>query len=136
MPDDEQRIRDLIATWLSATAAGNLTEVLKLMDEDVVYLLPGQPIMRGRDAFAASFKTALEHFKIDAVSKIQEIQVADGLAYCWNHLSVTMTPRQSGASSMFRAGYTLTVLRKGEQGNWLVFRDANLLTTVPSTSSS
>jgi uncharacterized protein (TIGR02246 family) len=130
MSEDEQNIRELIATWLKATAAGDLPQVLKLMAEDVVFLIPGQQPMRGMDAFAASFQTALQHFRIDAKSQIQEIHVSDGMAYCWNHLSVTMTPRQTG-SPMLRSGFTLTVLRKNPDGSWVVFRDANLLTAEP-----
>src|SRR5579864_8139701 len=108
MEQDEQKIRDLIATWLKATGAGDLPQVLKLMAENVVFLIPGEPPMRGRDAFAVSFQAALQHFRIDAKSQIQEIQVSGDWAYCWNHLSVTMTPRQTG-SPMLRSGYTLTV---------------------------
>jgi len=31
---------------------------------------------------------------------------------------------------MRRAGYTLTILRKGPDGRWRLARDANLLTTL------
>ena len=40
---DEQAIRKLIATWLSASAAGDTQTVLSLMADDVVFLVPGQP---------------------------------------------------------------------------------------------
>lgn len=40
MRDDKQLIRDLIATWQRATAAGDLPQLLSLMAEDVVFLLP------------------------------------------------------------------------------------------------
>jgi uncharacterized protein (TIGR02246 family) len=132
MQEDEQKISDLIARWLRATAAGDLPQILSLMAEDVVFLLPGHPPMRGKETFAAGFQTALQHFRIDSSSQIQEIHIAGDLAYCWNHLTVTMTPRQAGAAK-HRAGYTLTILRKQPDGNWVVARDANMLTEVPST---
>src|SRR2546428_14081492 len=53
MQDDEQAIRQLVATWLSASKAGDTEKVLSLMADDVVFLIPGQPPMRGRAAFAA-----------------------------------------------------------------------------------
>ena len=34
--------------------------------------------------------------------------------------------------SMVRSGYTLTILRKGTNGRWLLARDANLLMAEPS----
>ena len=40
---EKEKIRELINTWLRATAAGDLQTVLGLMAEDVVFLLPGQP---------------------------------------------------------------------------------------------
>ena len=133
MPNDEQAIRDLITKWQKATAICDLDSLLKLMDEDVVFLVTGQPPMRGRDAFAAGFQKALARFQIDSTSEIQEIKVTGEWAYCWNHLSVTMTPRESG-SPVRRAGYTLTIFRKDADSNWVLFRDANLLAAEDSSS--
>lgn len=124
--DDEQSIRDLIADWLSATAAGDLSKILPLMAEDVVFLIAGQPPMRGRDAFAAAFQAGLGKVRIEPKSTIQEIEVAGNFAYCWNRLQVDITPLQGG-SPMRRSGYTLTVLRKEHDGRWVVFRDANMI---------
>src|SRR5438105_4077320 len=54
MQNDEQEIRQLVAAWIAATKAGDSETVLSLMAEDVVFLLPGQPPMIGRAAFAAA----------------------------------------------------------------------------------
>ena len=48
MQDDERAIRDLIATWLEASKAGDTEKVLSLMADDVVFLVTGHPPMRGR----------------------------------------------------------------------------------------
>jgi len=64
---DEQLIRDLIADWQRAVAAGDLTKLLGMMAEDVVFLVPGSPPMRGREAFATAFKTGTEHIRIEQV---------------------------------------------------------------------
>jgi uncharacterized protein (TIGR02246 family) len=52
MQDDETAIRQLVATWLSASKQKNINKVLSLMAEDVVFLTPGQPPMRGKSSFA------------------------------------------------------------------------------------
>jgi uncharacterized protein (TIGR02246 family) len=127
MDKDEQAIRDLIATWLRASAAGDLSKVLTLMAEDVVFLIPGQQPMRGRQAFADSFQAMQPHARLEARSDVQEIQISGNLAYCWTHLSVTVIPKLGGLVKR-RSGYTLTILRKEAAGNWVVFRDANMLT--------
>ena len=92
MHADEQAIRELIAEWMSATAAGDPSRLLGLMDEDVVFLTPGQPPMRGRDGFVAGLKAALARVRIEATSEVQEVQMEGDLAYCWNRLEVTVTP--------------------------------------------
>jgi hypothetical protein len=51
---DDEKIREVVATWMRATAEGDLETVLSLMAEDAVFLLPDQPPMRGREAFAAA----------------------------------------------------------------------------------
>ncbi len=124
---DEHQIRDLIATWLRVSAEGNISQILPLMAEDVVFLVAGQPPMRGRDAFAASFAGWQGKFSLETDCEIQEIQVSGDLAYSWTRLSVTMTPIEGGPANR-RSGYTLTVWRKNADGDWQIFRDANLLT--------
>jgi uncharacterized protein (TIGR02246 family) len=123
---DEQAIRELIETWHKATANGDLEQLKTLMAEDVVYLVAAQPPMRGRDAFAANFKKATESFQIESSSDIQEIHVNGDWAYLWNYLVVVMTPKAGGQPNR-RTGNVLSVLRKQSSGEWVMFRDANLL---------
>ncbi len=123
---DEQQIRDLIATWLRVSAEGDSNKILPLMAEDVVFLIPGKPPMRSREAFAASFAGWQGKFRLETDCEIQEIEVNGDLAYSWTKLSVTMTPLDGGPANR-RSGYTLTVLRKNANGAWQIFRDANLL---------
>jgi len=127
---DEQAIRDLVSSWLRATTAGDLPRLLTLVAEDVVFLAPGQPPMRGKEAFASAFRAALLHLRINAVSEIQEIRVEGEMAYCWNHFVVTMTPIDGGPVKR-RKGHTLTILRKARMGNWVLTRDANMLSMEP-----
>jgi len=134
MQNDEQSIRDLVAEWQNATAAGDLDRILPLMAEDVVFLVAGHPPMRGRDAFATAFNMGLQHIRIQSEATVQEIQVAGNFAYSSTHLRVTMTPLQGGAP-MRRSGYTLTVFRKEPDGRWVLFRDANLLTPKAASTS-
>jgi uncharacterized protein (TIGR02246 family) len=132
--DDEQKIRNLVAKWQRASVAGDLDQVLELMAEDVVFLVPGHPPMRGREAFAEAFRKAgMQQFHFDSKSEIQEIQITGDWAYFWSHLSVVITPK-SGGSSKRRSGYTLTILRKKPDGDWVLSRDANMLTEERSSS--
>ena len=126
MQNDEQAIRELVADWQKAAAAGDLSKLLNLMAEDVVFYVVGQLPMRGREAFAAAFRAAVQRVRIESTARIEEIQIAGNFAHLANHLTVTMTPLQGGAS-MRRSGYTLTIMRKEPDGRWVLYRDANML---------
>jgi len=127
---DEQQIRQLIATWMSACNAGDTPAVLTLMTDDVVFLRPGHPPMIGKQTFAAAATPPPNSPapQIDGTSDIQEIQVLGDWAFMWSKLVVTITP-PNGAAPMRRAGHTLTIFKK-EAGRWLLARDANMLVAV------
>lgn len=131
MQNDEQEIRELISTWLTASKAGDTDKVLSLMTDDVIFLIAGQPasVMRKADfAAAARAQAGPDASEIDGSSDIQEIKVLGDWAFLWQKLSVTMTP-PGDAKPTTRAGYTLTILRK-EGDQWKLARDANMLAPV------
>jgi len=130
MERDEQAIRRLVAAWHEATAKGDVPAILRLMDEDVVFLVPGRPPLRGRHDFEQGLRALLQHHRIDSRSEIQEVRVCGDWAYCWSNLSVTVTPLGPGVPSR-RAGPVLTILRRQPDGAWVVVRDANMLAAEP-----
>jgi uncharacterized protein (TIGR02246 family) len=126
MQNDEQEIRQLVSTWMEATKAGDTEKVLSLMTDDVVFLVPGKPVMHKADfAAAARARSGLEALQFDGSSEIQEIKILGDWAFMWTQLTVVVTP-PSGAEPLTRAGHTLTLLTK-QNGKWLLARDANLL---------
>lgn len=128
MPSDEQQIRELHATWLRASKAGDTATVLGLMTDDALFLVPGQAPF-GKQVFAtASQGQQNAGMEIDGDSEVLEIQVAGDWAHMLTRLAVTV--RQSGTAPVVRSGHTMTVLAR-RAGRWLLHRDANLLVTVP-----
>jgi len=130
MQNDEEEIRQLVATWMAATKNGDVKTVLELMSDDVVFLVAGQPPMIGKSGFAETAKTQASHgpVQVDGTSEIQEVKVFGEWAFMWTNLTVTITP-PGGAATMTRSGYTLSILKK-QNGKWLMARDANLLAPV------
>ncbi|HEU5136869.1 MAG TPA: SgcJ/EcaC family oxidoreductase [Steroidobacteraceae bacterium] len=129
MNSDEQQIRELVATWMSATRAGDIATVLSLMTDDVVFLVAGQQPF-GKEHFAAVMKPqpgGMPMPKIDGHSEIQEVQVSGNFAYMWSRLNVEMTMPDGKVTQ--RAGHTLSVFRK-TAGRWQLARDANMLAPV------
>jgi uncharacterized protein (TIGR02246 family) len=132
---DEDEIRALVSTWMSATRAGDVETVLSLMTDDAVFLMPGRPPMRKPElASQARMGASARAPRIEGESEIQEIQIAGSWAFMWTKLAVVATP-PDGGEQMRRAGHTLSVLRK-EGGNWRLARDANMLAPEPKTPSA
>jgi len=126
MNSDEADIRSLIATGLDASSRGDLGRVLELMAEDVVFLGPGRPPMRGREAFAAATRAAEGRSRMEGRADVQEVRVLGDWAYSWTQLSVTIHPVAGGVPTRLE-GPVLSVLRKTAPGGWVIFRDANML---------
>jgi uncharacterized protein (TIGR02246 family) len=128
--DDAQQIRDLIATWMAATRAGDVDAVLALMADDVVFLVAGQPPMVGRDAYAAAARAMAGPGapRIEGTNDVEEVVVSGDLAVVRTRLRVAVTPPGATRPTV-RAGHTLTVFRK-QDGRWRLLRDANLLAPV------
>jgi uncharacterized protein (TIGR02246 family) len=122
MSPDERAIRHLISTWIAATKAGDLDTVLGLMSDDVVFMVPGRAF--GKDEFAAAFR-AMKGMDFEGKSEILEIEVWKESAWCRTHLTVAITPPNGIIRR--RSGYTLSILRKNEEGKWVISRDTNLL---------
>ena len=122
MRDDETEIRELVATWMAATKAGDAQAVVDLMTDDAVFLVPGQaPCGKAQFAETARAQSAL---RIEGESDIEEIQVSGDWAFMRSHLTVRVTP--PAGETMLRAGYALTILRR-DNGRWKLARDANLV---------
>lgn len=126
MQTDEQAIRELYATWRHAMVEEDLASMLDLVTDDAVFLVPGQPPVRGKDQFAELFEAARGQFRIEFESEFDEISLHEDWAYVTSRLAVAMTPK-TGGTAVHRAGHTLTILRKTSDGRWVVARDANML---------
>ncbi|HVI59544.1 MAG TPA: SgcJ/EcaC family oxidoreductase [Luteimonas sp.] len=127
MHDDEAAIRELVATWMAATRAGDAAAVLELMTDDVVFLVAGQAPF-GKAEFAAAMRAqAGAALRFDGRSEIREVRVCGDWAFAWARLAVTATV--PGQPPVRRAGHTLSVFRR-DDGRWRLARDANLLVKV------
>ena len=123
MSPDERAIRDLVDNWMKASRAGDTVTVLSLMSDDVIFMVPGREPF-GKEAYAASSQS-MEGFRLEGSADIRELKVLGDWAYLRNFIEITVTP--PGGAPVRRSGYTLTILRKGTDGKWVLARDANLM---------
>ncbi len=128
MTDDERAIRELVEAWMACSKAGDLSALLDLMTDDVIFLTPGgKPF--GKEAFAAASKN-MKNVAIEGRSDIQELCIFGDWAYMRSYIEMTATPL--GGAPLRRSGYALTILRKEADGQWRLARDANLLAAEKS----
>ena len=123
MSDDEGAIRELVETWIAASKRGDTAAVLELMTDDVLFMVCGREPF-GKEEFRANSES-MRGLTMDGRAEIQEIEVFGERAWIRNHIDLTLTPAEG--EPLHRSGYTLTVLRKGDDGRWRLFRDANLV---------
>lgn len=127
---DEHAIRNVINTWMLATAAGDIETVLELMTDDVVFLTPGNEPF-GKEEFKQSAEAARSGEEggpiYDGKSDIKEIKVLGDWAFV--RAQLTVTTLFAGGPPARRSGYALSLFRREPDGKWRLARDANLLST-------
>ena len=127
--DEEQAIRSLVDSWLKASKDGDLTTMLSLLSDDVLFMVPGKEPF-GKEAFARNYEN-IKGKKMKTDSDIQEIRIIGDWAWMRNFLRVTFI--SSSGESTVLSGHVLSVLRKNPAGKWVIARDANLL--MPENAS-
>ena len=133
MTSDEQAIRQAHSTWIDAVNAGDLTRLLTLVADDVVFLGPGQA-PSDRDGFSATFSTAHQQARIRCLSQLEEVVVVGEVAYTRSRDALHVTSRAGGEATQL-AGYRMTVYREQPDGRWLLARDAHTLSPVKTVRS-
>jgi len=123
MSEDERAIREVVDKWMDATRDGDLSAILDLMTDDVLFMTPAREPF-GKQQFAA-ISEAMKDADIEGRASIQEIEVAGEWAWLRNRIDLTVTA--AGVSPVHRSGDTLTILRKCHDGRWRLYRDANLV---------
>jgi uncharacterized protein (TIGR02246 family) len=126
--NDEQQIRDVMRRWLEISGTDDLAPLGELMADDIVFLQPGQPPLRGREAALKFFQQGAGKVHIHGQQDIQDMEIAGDLAYVWANLNITMTVFASGETRHI-ARTTLSIFRR-ERGRWVLYRDANLPSTM------
>ncbi len=116
----------LVQSWCAASEAGDLDALLPLMTDDILFLTPANPPMTRAD-FIAAFGSMQGKVRIACYPNVQEVTIEGPLAILRNQLVVEIHPL-AGGETIRHSGEVLSVLRRGADGKWRLWRDANLLT--------
>jgi uncharacterized protein (TIGR02246 family) len=121
--DDARQIRELVDSWIAASNSGDVSALMDMMTDDVVFMTPGRAPF-GKAEFAAD-SGRMKGISIDARAEVHEIEVFGPRAYIRNHVRVELT--SPGQAPKRMSGLTMSVLRKEADGRWRIARDANLV---------
>lgn len=128
-PFENHPIYTLITQWHQASAIGDLNTITSLLSEDAVFLVADHPPI-SRQEFIESFKAIRQSIKLQVLDwYIEELEESGTLAYCRSYLHLAVTPNALG-HPIERKGHILSVFRKKPDGNWVLAKDANFLSTV------
>ena len=121
--NDEQAIRESVDTWLEASKKHDLTTLLGLLDDDVLFITPGKEPF-GKEEFAAS-NSEMQDVQMEAAIDIKELKVLGEWAWMRSFLNVSFKPVEGDATKL--SGHILTIFRKTAEGKWVIHRDANFV---------
>jgi uncharacterized protein (TIGR02246 family) len=121
--EDTRQIRALVDSWIAASKAHDLSALMNMMTDDIVFMTPGRAPF-GKAEFVADSER-MKGVGIDARAEVQEIEVFGPLAYVRNHVRVELT--SPGQALKRVSGYAMSILRKEADGRWRIARDANLV---------
>ena len=134
-PDDEQAIRKMTEDWTASVRAKDVARLTSMVTEDAVFLPPGLPPIRGKQAVEAMYKSFFPQFSsVEQTVSIEEIEVCGEWAFAWGTEGYVLVP-QTGGPSIQMQGKAMSILRRQPGGSWKFARGINntLLRNAPET---
>ena len=117
-PAERAAIDQLERRWLTCELEGRPADVLELCSDDVVWLPPGCPPIRGKDAVRAWLATSRDHILDITLTRVSVHGDGSGA-----HKIANFRTRYVPAGSVDVVtieGWHLWVLRRDAQTSWLV----------------
>ena len=131
-PDERRAIEQLNADWIAAMNAKDIRQLTDMVTEDVVFLPPGLPPIRGRRAVEAMYASFFSQFRtIEQASTIEELDVVGDWAFMWGTESLTLGP-VGGGPAIRLEGKGMTILKRQDDGAWKFARGINNSVAAPT----
>lgn len=130
--DSAASIQAITAAHASYVAAINTNKVdawSSTLADDVVYLVPNQQALIGKDAVSAWVRRYLQEVTTKWTKNVQDLQVVGDWAfarytYAASDSVVIRDPETDGGGTANDSGWGLVVYHRGSDGTWRVSRDA------------
>lgn len=125
-----QILETLIAEWTDAAEARDLPRLMRLIDDEAVFLAPASPPIRGKQAVEAMFRNVWQ--KVQRHTQhfvIHEAWISGDCLIAWGEDSAAM--QVAGADEPVNySGHGMMILRKHPDGVWKFARGINNMIRV------
>lgn len=122
---DVRRVRHILRSIEAAENAGDSRAIVDLLAEDVVFMVPDEPVQEGKPACAEFVTRTMaclwEQFDRRITYESAEVQIWREYALDRGTFSFTVSPRTGGAVSSATGKYLL-LYRRGPEGDWRLAR--------------
>jgi uncharacterized protein (TIGR02246 family) len=117
---DVAAIVQIAKDFSDAIAANDFKRVIDVYSPDVVYMSPGTPDAKGKDAVAQNWREMLSNYTLRVDVQIVEVKILGDYAYDRATFTMSMKPK-AGGETQEMGGRVFEVLRK-EGGKWKSLR--------------
>jgi ketosteroid isomerase-like protein len=101
--------------------AGNLEGLRPFYSEDLMWFPPNKPVIKGREACLDDVRQTFKTFKTQTILTIEEMKVADSLAYVWVYYENNFTSKSKG-EKIHGQGKLIYILERDFSGTWKISR--------------
>jgi uncharacterized protein (TIGR02246 family) len=130
--EDQEAIRELTEAWLAAVRAKDVDRLKEMVTDDVVFLPPGFPPIRGKQAVEAMYRSFFPQFStVEQTVSTEEVQVAGDWAYVWGNEILVLAPKGGGPNIQMQ-GKGMSILRRQPDGSWKFARGINNAAPAPA----
>jgi uncharacterized protein (TIGR02246 family) len=112
---------------MHSTREGDFDSVASLMAEDVIFMVPGRDPLDREEFMKGS--DAMKNTRIEGTAEIHEVQVHGDIAFARTFLDIVFFP-PGGGPGRKHSGFTMGIFKRDSHGNWLLYRDANMVTAA------
>jgi uncharacterized protein (TIGR02246 family) len=118
-------IERFTAEWSTAMKAKDVERLVSMVTEDVVFLPPGFPPIRGRQAVEAMYRSFFPQFRsVEQEAVSEEVEVMGDWAFAWGLESIVLVPQSDGPPIRMH-GKGLSILKRQADGSWKCARAIN-----------
>ncbi|MFQ6047447.1 MAG: YybH family protein [Gemmatimonadales bacterium] len=118
---DSAAIRGLFERYDSTVTAGLGEEWMSLLWEDIIWMVPNQPSLEGKEAVWGRVGPFFADLDMDIVSTLDEVKVAGDWAYVRGTYTFRVTPKAGGETTE-EVGKIVYILGRQADNSWRITR--------------